>query len=322
MLSITRRSLLAGMGAAVLTGCSRGRKDVLDPGWERTRLGAVTFPVPRQWSHTGAQGRLWTDLWSAPDGGALLLAGRPTWSADPTQMVAQARGVLRDAATGFSATTTSTTVVDGGQRLSEDMTTTTPQAQAGRLWVLTNGEEAVALALLGPLLDTGQVETIEEHLRIDPPSGAPALREGWKRVRLASLATAVPVGWVEAGAVSLRSKWSGSWADADLDGSARARLLLAPRLKETSIVDALARIEADSQAGALPGYERKHIQDGLVLGELRASRVSFRYDDARAHGSIWVVSNGELVSALQLSFSGAADPDVVTGVEESIWIGS
>ena len=162
------------------------------------------------------------------------------------------------------------------------------------------------------------------------------------------------------GAVHGSERWLASWADADPDGFARALVVLCPDTGKQSAVDALAQIEADDVAGALPGFQRAGEPSRLDIGEddVSALRLAFTYGapatatavstataastaapatataastaaprDAEAGtGVLWVLQrNGTdnaaaTVSAVQLALARGADESVVEAMEASLWL--
>lgn len=320
----SRRALLgagAGLALATLSGCTTGT--ALGPEWIRSRLGAVTLPVPRSWTHSAParSDGLWEDLWAEPGGGLRLIAGRPTMSQDPSRMLDEARSSLARASTGLVARAVEASGADsdGGVRLVEDLTTTTPGAEHGRLWLLSNGEEGIAVALLGEELDAEVLGAISDGLAIDAASGAPALAEGWRRAGVGALSLAVPVDWSATGALVGSTRWRAGWADTDDDGTARARVLLAPSMEQTSALDALARIESDSVAGALPGFERLSDVEAVPRDGLEILRLRFGAD-GQQEGALWALASEGRVVAVQLVIADAALAGVAEVVEESLWM--
>lgn len=316
---MSRRAVLAAAVLAAASGCAPGGNGALPPGWERKRIGAVTIPVPRDWNHSATTDRYWTDLWGSPDGGNRLLAVQVQQAQDQEQVLTRLRQSLRVWATGFSPGAGSTTEIENGTCYSEPFSTTTAGVEQGRLWLVRNAEEGVAVALLGTSLDEQVLSVLEAELKVDAPSAAPALRPGWVRVRRDQVSVSVPDQWKATGAPVGSSRWTAGWADAELDGTTKARLLLATNLGEQTVVDVLARIESDAVAGSLPGYERQQHAPTLVLGRLRGSRVRFSYEKPKWEGVLWVLSDGTSTAAVQLAFAGPLQEDVVAGVEESIW---
>ena len=161
----------------------------------------------------------------------------------------------------------------------------------------------------------------------------------------------VPRTWSTTGAVHGSERWLASWADADPDGFARALVVLCPDTGKQSAVDALAQIEADDVAGALPGFQRAGEPSRLDIGEddVSALRLAFTYGapatastaapatataastaaprDAEAGtGVLWVLQrNGTdnaaaTVSAVQLALARGADESVVEAMEASLWL--
>ena len=164
----------------------------------------------------------------------------------------------------------------------------------------------------------------------------------------------MPRTWSITGAVHGSERWLASWADADPDGFARALVVLCPDTGKQSAVDALAQIEADDVAGALPGFQRAGEPSRLDIGEddVSALRLAFTYGapatataastaapatataastaaprDAEAGtGVLWVLQrNGTdnaaaTVSAVQLALARGADESVVEAMEASLWL--
>ena len=123
--------------------------------------------------------------------------------------------------------------------------------------------------------------------------------------------------------------------------------MLCPDTGKQSAIDALAQIEADDVAGALPGFQRTGEPSRLDIGEDGASalRLAFAYgspatataaapatttaasrDADAGTGVLWVLQrNGTdnaaaTVSAVQLALARGADESVVEAMEASLWL--
>lgn len=308
-----------------MTACSGS--SVMPSGWERAVVSGAYVPVRKNWQHTAVPKGigLFSDMWQETAAPAHVLAvGVPSAWLDPQGLMAEAESALRSGLPGFRVTSQPASAErDGTQILYEDFATTFSGATTGRIWLLTDERTSVAVMLTAETLDKSYRDVVDTELSL-LPNDLPAVDSGWARVGRGATSFAVPGSWKVTGAPAGSTRWTDSWADADLDGAARVRVLLASDTGEPGVVDALAQIESDAVAGALPRYARLSEPVELALdGQEDASgtRVDFAYGNGRnSRGSLWVLKVADTVSAIQLAFSGAADESIVAGMERSIWL--
>lgn len=329
MIQLRRRSALVLLGAVPLAvglnACS-SRGPVAPRGWSQVLAAGAYLPVRSDWKHSAASGAiaLFSDMWAQTSGFPYrMVVGNPSALSSADAVMAEADSALRAALPGYRVTTE-----EGRAERSKttvhfkDFATDAEFARTGRLWILHNGVSAAAAALMASDLSQEYRSVVDEGLSLLDPSGVPAAPDGWGRVGRDGTALAVPRTWSIVGAVAGSKRWRESWADADLDGATRTRVLLAPNTGKSSVTDALAQIEADSIAGSLKGYTRRGAPQALKLGQKDVSgvRVDFTYGSSAAQGTMWIVQAKERVSAIQVAFSGRADSDIVTRMEKSIWV--
>lgn len=328
MPEISRRHAVRLLGLAPLIGmaaCSGSA--VMPSGWERAVVDGAYVPVRNNWQHMAVPESigLFSDMWQETAAPAHILAvGVPSAGLDAQGLMGEAESALRSSLPGFQATSQPASAErDDTQILYEDFATTFAGATAGRVWVLTDEQTSIAVMLTAQALDESYRDVVDTELAL-LPNDLPAVDAGWARVGRGVISFAVPGTWAVIGAPAGSTRWTDSWADADLDGAARARVLLASDTGEPGVVDALAQIESDAVAGALPRYARVSEPAELTLdGQEDASgtRVDFAYGNGRdSRGTLWVVRVADTVGAIQLAFSGAADEDIVAGMERSIWL--
>ena len=346
-----RRTFLASLGRAVvmttmasplLTACaSPDPNTAFPPGWERARMGAAVIPVPSGWEHAAVEASTgtWSEQWSQPQGTTRLMAGRlpgtPTTPGADNPLEAACTS-LAELTLNFQAAThapTQESMGEGRTLTHIPWQSATPGALLGHLWVIGNGEETVALALLDEQPATDLVDTISQWFTM-APSNRPVPSPNWQAVSAGNLHLWVPATWVSHGTTS--SRWDEGWSDAGLDGAMHARLLVASTISGT-LIDAVAQIEADSIAGALPGYQRTekklgvppsaavratHPTPGARTTPLRGTLLRYTYTPARSshtgEGILWACQDGHGVSALQLSFAGPLDEDLTATITGSI----
>lgn len=328
-IQLGRRPALALLGAVPLaiglSACS-SRGSVASRGWSQVLAAGTYLPVRSDWKHSTASEAmaLFSDMWAQASGTSYrMVVGTPSALSSPDAMMTEADSALRAALPGYRVTTEEGRTERGETTIHiKDFATDAEFAKAGRLWILHNGVNAAAVALMASDLSEKYRSVIDKGLSLLDSSDAPAAPDGWGRVGRDGTTLAVPRNWSVIGAVAGSKRWRESWADADLDGATRARVLLAPKTGKSSVVDALAQIEADSIAGSLKGYKRRGAPQTLKLRQkgVSATRVDFTYGSSAAQGALWVVQAKGRVSAIQVAFSGKADNDIVTGMEKSIWV--
>ena len=328
-IKLRRRTALALVGAgplAVGLGACSARSPVASRGWSQVLAAGTYLPVRTDWKHSAASEAIavFSDMWAQTSGAPYrMVVGIPSALSSADAMMAEADSALRAALPGYRVTTE-----EGATERSKmtvhfkDFATDAEFARMGRLWILHNGVSAAAVALMASDLSESYRSVVDEGLSLLDPSGVPAAPDGWGRVGRDGTALAVPSTWSIVGAVAGSKRWREGWADADLDGATRTRVLLAPDTGKSSATDALAQIEADSIAGSLKGYTRRGAPQPLKLGQEGVSgvRVDFTYGSSAAEGTLWVVQAKERVSAIQVAFSGRADNDIVARMEKSIWV--
>ncbi|SDN29647.1 hypothetical protein SAMN05216355_101622 [Actinomyces ruminicola] len=325
---ISRRRAVGLFGVVPLIGMTAcSGSSVMPAGWDRAVVSGAYVPVRSDWQHMAAPGGigLFSDMWQeAASPSHVLAVGSPSAGLDLQGMLAETEDALRSSLPGFRVTSQQAAAErSGGQLLYEDFTTTFTGATSGRIWLLTNEKSAIAVVLMAENLDESYRDVVDAELSLQS-SDLPAVDSGWTRVGRGTTSFAVPGTWAVTGAPTKSERWTDSWADADMDGAARARVLLAPDTGEPGVVDALAQIESDAVAGALSRYVRLSEPVELELdGQENASgiRVYFAYGNGRAaQGALWVLGIAGTVSAIQLSFSGPADQGIVSRMERSIWL--
>ena len=361
---LPRRSLLLlglALPALAASGCSAG--DAAPRGWNRVLADDVSLLVRNDWEHSPAQDglALFTDLWREDGGAGQVVAVGTARTASAANALQEGIAALRAALPGFRVASASATAERSGTTIAYlDVASASPDLTGGRLWALA-AEGVCAVVLLGAARpDAGNRRIVEDSLRLETLSGAPRLAEDWARVGRGATTLGVPRTWSITGAVHGSERWLASWADADPDGFARALVVLCPDTGKQSAVDALAQIEADDVAGALPGFQRAGEPSRLDIGEddVSALRLAFTYGapatatavstataastaapatataastaaprDAEAGtGVLWVLQrNGTdnaaaTVSAVQLALARGADESVVEAMEASLWL--
>ncbi|WP_103062011.1 hypothetical protein [Actinomyces qiguomingii] len=323
---ISRRRAVGLFGIAPLIGVAAcSGSSVLPAGWERVIVSGAYVPIRSDWRHASALDGigLYSDMWQDVESPShTLMVGVPSAGLESQGMLAEAEDALRSSLPGFRVVSQAATAERrDAQLLYKDFTTTYAGARTGRIWLLTDERAAIAVALAAEYLDEGHRDVLDTELSL-VPSELPAVDSGWTRVGRGVTSFAVPGTWAVTGAPTKSERWTEGWADADLDGAARARVLLAPDTGESSVVDALAKIESDSVAGALPRYARVSEPKELEVdsqGHASGIRVDFAYGNGRkAQGTLWVLGGAGTVSAIQLTFSGAADEGVTAKMEQSI----
>ena len=348
---LPRRSLLLlglALPALAASGCSAG--DAAPRGWNRVLADDVSLLVRNDWEHSPAQDglALFTDLWREDGGAGQVVAVGSARTASAANALQEGIAALRAAVRGFRVVSASATAARSGPAIAGlDVAATVPDLTGGRLWALA-AEGVCAVVLLGAARpDADSRRIVEDSLRLETLPGAPRLAEGWTRVGRGATTLGVPRTWSVTGAVQGSERWPASWADADPDGFARALVVLCPDTGKQSAIDALAQIEADDVAGALPGFQRTGEPSRLDIGEDGASalRLAFAYgspatataaapatttaasrDADAGTGVLWVLQrNGTdnaaaTVSAVQLALARGADESVVEAMEASLWL--
>ena len=265
--------------------CSRGTE--APAGWERVVVDNLSVLIGSGWQHRPVHEgvAVFTDLWQEQEGPRhILIAGSPGVSA-ADDALAEALDALRASWPGLRATSQAGRMQQDGRDLAfVDIATASPDLVSGRLWSVS-ADGACAVVVLGASrLDEAKRTVVEESLRLVVIPDAPTLPTDWIRVGRDATTFGVPRAWSVTGAVHGSERWKASWADADLDGFARARVVLCPDTGESSALDALAQIEADSIAGALPGFERAGAATWVDVGveTVKALRLPFTYGGSGA----------------------------------------
>ena len=326
--TVVRRRGLFSLAATTLIGASISgcslRPSVASQGWSKVLVSEAYIPVRSDWQHSVApdQVSLFSDMWMESAGSPYrLIVGSPTSVSDPQATGAEVNAALRSVLSGYSVTTQEQVMErDSATIRFCDFEAEPEFAKQGRFWIVHNKASSVCAALMAANMNEEYQTVITEGLSL-LESDAPAVPDGWARVGRDNITLAVPRDWGVNGAPSHSKRWKESWADADLDGSTRSRLLLASNLGKTKIVDALAQIESDSIAGALKGYNRR---SAPVVAKVRqdkvsGTRVDFICGTSKSQGSLWVFEASGVTSAVLLTFADKSNADTVAVVEKSIW---
>lgn len=314
-----RAALAALVALLTLVGCASSQ--VAPHGWKWVVTNRTAMPVPNNWAFEsyGPDIPVWTVSWSeAGEDGQHLAVGALTMTSDQDALLDEAESSLRDTTVGMQ-TGDATTISDPGsafQVLAVDYTTAVASQVHGRLWVVTDGGNATAVTLFGPQLDPDDLELIENSLRMTEPDEGGVVAEGWTRVGDDGVGLAVPSTFYDLGAVPNSTRWTANWALLAADGAASQRILVAPRLPQSTVDDAILQIESDAQAGSVPGYGRVS-QTPLQREAATVVRTDFTTTDGE--GSLWVLSDGTRTAAVQLVVVGPMDTQLRQAVEDSLW---
>lgn len=280
---LSRRSLL-GLGlvlpTCLMSACAR--PDAAQPGWDRVLVDGVSLLVRNDWTHGPAPEALGSfhEQWYVDGDNGCLVAVGASSETDMSAALEEGTTDLRSFLPGFEVVTDTVTLERSGTGIAYlDVRSRSTQYPAGRLWVLSGVGECVAVFMGYGAGGHADRETVQGSLMLVVSPEAPSLPTAWRRVGRGATTLGVPRSWTVCGALAGSGRWSETWADADLDGYARALVLLCPDLGKTSANDALAQLESDASQGAIPGYKRLREPEPFTLraGGGSGVKVSFDY---------------------------------------------
>lgn len=311
------------LSVLIVTGCA-AESAVLPQGWNWVVVNQTYLPVPDAWTMTSYDSDVpvWSVSWRSSDPAEHLAAGQLAISDDQDELFQQAIDALRDTSVGFvyGQTRQINTAQSEVEIWALDYTTDTAGQQQGRLWILSNGQAATAVTLFSETLDEDNLALIEKSLKMDPAGEDGTVQSGWTRAGEDGVTLAIPSSYYELKTPEGTERWTNSWAQIDLAGRATQRILLATNLPQGSVEDAFLQIESDSLAGAITDYERV---DQTYINTQREDLTILRADftSKTGGGSIWIISNGEAIAAVQLIVEGNMDQELRGTVESSLWMG-
>ncbi len=326
-----RTGLIVGAGIIAAGGAVAGANYLLGgtsqsaaapAGWTRQRVGALLVPVPNDWQAQDTESEAWTSEWAPPSGGARMLVA-------PSLSVENAEHGLRTGLNAMRALTRGFTLAGEPQAVGDSTTTlirqdydvTWPQAGRGTLWSLGVDNAAGLVSLFGEAVTDEQRRIVGGWLQLDAQLVGVAGAAGfeWMDVSAGTVSLQVPKAWVETGAVAGSERWLAGWAAVTEAGIATSRVLVAPSMPQAEVVDAMAQIEVDAEAGALPGFKAVTRTPVDLEGLEETVRVDFTSGSRDAdEGCIWVFRGAGTVAAVQYVTVGSVDTAVRDGIERSL----
>ena len=306
----------------VMSGCAAARP-TLPKGWSTVLVSDAYVPVREEWKHFPAPKEmpLFSDMWVTPSGNSHhLVIGVPQKKSDLAAALLETETSLRSVLPGYRSLGSDIKEERNGLTLNfKDFESHAEFAKSGRLWIFRNDGTTVVGALMAGSLNEEYQNTVQTGMRLTSSNGVD-VPEGWGKVGRDGVSFAIPRSWAITGTPVGSKRWRESWADCDPDGTARIRVLLCPATGHNSTDDALAQIESDSIAGSVNGYKRRKAPMSLKYGSEDTSgvRVDYSYDKGSSQGVLWIVQKKESVAAIQMSFSGIVDDNVVGVTQSSI----
>mgnify|MGYP001687767745 CR=1 FL=1 len=333
VMGLSRRVLLCGIFVSTVAACSSGRRWKHTSAWDEVDVDGLSVVVPSDWNKIDFDSNLWKSAWLSGDKKSRIMVAPHVSATSVYDAMSSAMNAARSTMRGYKPVGERVALQDGSDmRIRQDYVSEMPEFANGSVWVISKGQQYALVDIAGPGISEGHRDEIGRRCVLqpaantatcsseDPSANASGVdSSGAVVVDASGVLFSIPQTWQNSGGVEGSERWTYGWALLGKQGTASARVLVAPEMPQKSVREALAQIEVDHVGGSLSGYtvRSRHQLDAANLDE--GVRTDFVWGDSGgSQGCLWVASANSRVFAVQYVSEKQIDAKLREQIEGSL----